>query len=251
MSVRPTDFSRRFQGNRSVAHAVDYGRSFPNSPATLDTWAPPMTRHSTRTIRTFGSVLLTAILALTIGQPVEAGPRRARLSRDLSERLAKGDGSTTRVIVCDSDAKIETLATRYGAHVKKRLRGCAVLEVTGGQLDALSQDADVDQLSGDAPVFRMSVTTEAIGADQVWAGAAGIAGFTGRGVGVAVVDTGIATHRDSGSIVVSHDFIEALGREGDDRQRPRHACLGHHQRRAPRAAIPASRPARTSSTFAR
>ena len=50
----------------------------------------------------------------------------------------------------------------------------------------------------------------------MWAGSEGIAGFTGRGIGVAVVDTGIATHRDSGSIVVSHDFVEALGREGDD-----------------------------------
>ena len=175
-----------------------------------------MTRHSTRTIRAFGTAMLTAILALTISQPVEAGQRRARLSRDLSERLAAGDASTTRVIVCGSDSKIDTLATRYGAQLKKRLRGCAVLEVTGGQLDALSQDADVDQLSGDAPVFRMSVTTEATGADQVWAGSEGIAGFTGRGIGVAVIDTGIATHRDSGSIVVSQDFIEALGRKGDD-----------------------------------
>ena len=46
-----------------------------------------------------------------------------------------------------------------------------MLEVTAGQLDALSQDADVDHLSGDVPVVRMvAVTTEAIGADQVWAG---------------------------------------------------------------------------------
>ena len=68
-----------------------------------------MTRHSTRTFGAFGTVLLTAILALTIGQPAEAGQRRARLSRDVSERLAAGDASTTRVIVSGSSLDPDTV----------------------------------------------------------------------------------------------------------------------------------------------
>ena len=69
-----------------------------------------------------------------------------------------------------TDEQVRTLAARYGATVKKSLRGGAVLEVTAGQLDALSQDPDVDHLSGDVPVQRgWAVTTEATGADQVWA----------------------------------------------------------------------------------
>ena len=71
-----------------------------------------MTRHSTRTIGAFGSILLTAILAVTISQPAEAGQRRARLSRDLSERLAAGDGSPARVIVCGPNLDADTLAAR-------------------------------------------------------------------------------------------------------------------------------------------
>ena len=54
----------------------------------------------------------------------------------------------------------------------------------------------------------MAVTTEAIGADQVWSGAfAGLRGYTGRGIGVAVIDSGIAQHRAlRGRIVASVDF---------------------------------------------
>ena len=92
--------------------------------------------------------------------------------------------------------------------MKKRLRSGAVLEVTGGQLDAISQDPDVDHVAGDVPVRRMmAVTTQATGADQVWGGLDHLRGITGRGVGVAVIDSGVFPHpalRDR--IVVSVDF---------------------------------------------
>ena len=69
-----------------------------------------------------------------------------------------------------------------------------MLEVNGGQLDALSRDADVDHLSGDVPVCRMSAeTTRAIGADQVWAGAlTAAAGSPARASAWRSIDSGIA-----------------------------------------------------------
>ena len=98
--------------------------------------------------------------------------QRARLSKDLSDRLAARVEAPTDVIVAGSDEQIEALATRYGARVKKRLRNAAVLEVSGGQLRDLSEDAEVASVSGDVPVRAMAtVTAEAIGADQVWTGA--------------------------------------------------------------------------------
>ena len=103
---------------------------------------------------------------------MEAGQRRARLSRDLSDRLAARVDASTDIIVTGTDEQVQTLATRYGARVKKRLRNAAVLEVTGGQLRDLAEDVDVSSVSGDIPVRTMStVTAEAIGADQVWQGA--------------------------------------------------------------------------------
>ena len=109
------------------------------------------------------------------------------------------------MIVTGTDDQVRTLAARYGATVKKALRHGAVLTADDGQLDALSQDADVDHLAGDVPVMRMGVTTEAIGAEQVWVGAlAGVRGFTGRGVGVAIIDSGVwEKHKDLKKRVVA------------------------------------------------
>ena len=41
----------------------------------------------------------------------------------------------------------------------------------------------------------MAVTTVATGADQVWGGFAGLPAYTGRGIGVAIIDSGIAAHQ--------------------------------------------------------
>ncbi len=107
---------------------------------------------------------------------------------------------------------MRTLATRYGAVLKKSLRGGAVLELTGGQLEALSDDPSVDHLSGDARVQRMSVTNEATGATQVWSGIAGLGGYTGRGIGVAVIDSGVTAHAAlRGRVVAEFDFTGKKG----------------------------------------
>jgi hypothetical protein len=50
--------------------------------------------------------------------PVEAGQHRARLSRDLSDRLAGRTSASTDVIVSGTDEELQTVATRYGARVK-------------------------------------------------------------------------------------------------------------------------------------
>ncbi len=153
-------------------------------------------------------IVVSALFATT----AEAGPHRARLSRDLESRIAAARGEPATVIVSGSDERVRSLATRYGAVLKKPLRGGAVLEVTAGQLEALSDDPSVDHLSGDAPVQRMAVTNEATGATQVWAGIAGLGGYTGRGVGVAVIDSGVATHAGlRGRVVAEFDFTGKKG----------------------------------------
>src|SRR6476661_574406 len=158
--------------------------------------------------RQFAAVIGAVLVAVACAGSAEAGPKRARLSRDLAERLSKADVGVTRVIVTGSPEKLQALATRYGAKIGKALHGAAVLEVNGGQLDALSQDADVDHLSGDVPVTRMGgEAAQAIGADQLWIGASKKnQGFTGAGIGVAVIDSGIAQTSDlKGRVAVSVD----------------------------------------------
>src|SRR5439155_24735567 len=141
--------------------------------------------------------------------PASAQPaHRARLSRDLAERIAQRVEASTDVIVSASDGAIDRLVARYGARLKKRVTGGAVLEATGGQIDAISQDPDTDHMAGDVTVFRMmAVTTQATGADQVWAGLDGGRGFTGSGIGVALIDSGVAPHSElKNRVVASMDF---------------------------------------------
>src|SRR6185503_9889506 len=63
----------------------------------------------------------------------------------------------------------------------------------------------------------MAVTTQATGADQVWAGIDRLAGLTGRGVSIAVIDTGVAAHQAlKDRVVFSADFTGPKGAARDE-----------------------------------
>ena len=171
----------------------------------------PRTRGSGRAI---GLSLFAALVAMLLWPAdLQADPHRARLSRDLTERLASASNASGDVILEGDRAKVEALASRYGLRVKRFMTQGAVVEVNGGQLHALSQDADVEHLSSDLRVHRMmAITTVATGADQVWGGLEGVPGLTGLGIGVAVIDSGIDNHPAlRGRVVASVDFTRTPG----------------------------------------
>ena len=147
----------------------------------------------------------------------EAGPGRARLSTDLTERLKNRQAAT--VIVAGTESELVEIAARHGANVKKMLRGAAVLEVSADQLETLSTDPAVSHLSGDVPVRRtMAVTAQTVGADQVWMKSGVTArGHSGSGIGVAVIDSGVATTHPSlrNKVVASFDFTASSGLPDD------------------------------------
>src|SRR5439155_24027754 len=174
-----------------------------------------LTRHPSK--RLLVGVLVCVCCGGVAGVSTASEAHRARLSRDLADRLAARDERATDVIVNGSAETVNAIAARYGAHVKKRLQSGAVLEVTGGQLDAISQDPDVDHVAGDVPVRRMmAVTTVATGADQAWAGLSGLRGVTGQGISVAVIDSGIAPHADlRNHLVAAMDFVGTNGSAHD------------------------------------
>ncbi len=149
--------------------------------------------------------------------PCEASaqPRRARLSRDLVERIDRGDTERASVIVTASQDRVDRIAARHGLRVAKRLENGALLEVPQGELAAVAEDPEVDQLSGNHIVLsQAALTNEAIGADQVQAGgwARGVPGLTGAGVGVAVIDSGVARMPElRNRIIASVDFTDSRG----------------------------------------
>jgi serine protease AprX len=167
--------------------------------------------------------LLAAALAATAlfaaPRPADAQARRARLSADLAQRIQAGDVEGTTVIFTGTQARVDELAARHGLRVRKRLKTGAVLDVPARRLEAVAADPAVDHLSGNQRIVsQLAVTTQAIGADQVHAGlVAGMPGLTGQGVGIAIVDSGIANVPElRGRIVASVDFTDDKGKGEDE-----------------------------------
>src|SRR3989304_4895373 len=103
---------------------------------TSGTYGAAMTDKLVRAIagrrRAARLVFAGVVLALLTALPASAGQHRARLSRDLADRVAAGSEQPTGVIISGTDTDIRTLPARSGARIRKKLRGGAVLDVTGG-----------------------------------------------------------------------------------------------------------------------
>jgi serine protease AprX len=161
----------------------------------------------------FATVLALAVAAAT---PAFAAGHRARMSADLDEQLAAGSSSID-VIVHGTRAEVDALAQRYNVRVKRYMKSGVVFRVTAGQLAALQQDDTMDHLSADVPIHSVAdVTAQTIGADQVWAGSERLPSLSGRGVGVAVIDSGVDTRHEAlkGRVVVAKDFTGGNGLDG-------------------------------------
>ena len=160
--------------------------------------------------------LLTACAFVVLASGPAGAQHRARLSADLADHLRAGSPAID-VIVSGTRQEVDVLAQRYNVRVKKHLKTGAVLRVTAGELAALQQDEAVAKLSSDIRYRSSSdILTESIGADQVWAGTDKLRALSGRGVAVAVIDSGVdANHAAlTGRIAATMDFT---GGDGTDR----------------------------------
>ena len=113
-----------------------------------------------------------------------------------------------RIIV---QAPRSVLALLNPRQLRRVLKGnAAALEVDDRQLQALERNPLVRHISGDLPVTGdVAVTNRVTRATDVWQGTAGrlglpaTPGYTGAGVGVAILDSGIAAHTALDSRVVA------------------------------------------------
>jgi serine protease AprX len=142
---------------------------------------------------------------------------KARVSADLEDHIVAGS-QTIRVIVHGTRTEVEAVAARYNLRIVRYMKSGVVLEVNAGQLAALRDDEAIDHLSGDIRIKSSVDATaiEAIGVDQVWAGAGDVPALTGKGVTVAVIDSGIDTRHNAlkKRVLASRDFT---GGDGMDR----------------------------------
>ena len=172
------------------------------------------------------SALSTALLLLT-SAPLWAQPG-ARLSDSLRKHVSSKSAGPIDVIVHGSADEVRAIAARHGLRITKKMLEGAVLQASAAQIEALG--AEVDHLSRDVEVTSfMSVTNQAIGADQVWSGVAGHPGFTGAGIGIALIDSGVWTgHRSlAGRVAFSKDFVGDTAQPARSPARSNEDPFGH------------------------
>ncbi len=167
-------------------------------------------------MKIFKAALLFSSLGVLIlgpGSSNPAGQRPPTVSADLAKDDVHGP-HRHRVIVQSTDAGLATL--RRGVHgiLRKDLSagGAVALEVTDAELAALKRNPEFAHISGDLPVAAdMAITNKVTGASTVWQGTQGLLGllggtpgYMGAGIGVAVLDSGIASHTALDTRVVAH-----------------------------------------------
>ena len=178
-----------------------------------------MTRRSVRRFCTFGSARALVVIAglVTMGAlwgatPAYADQHKNHLSRDLEAVLATVAAAPAEgidVIVSGNPALIARLATKHRVSTKRALKFGAVFTLTRAQLATMAEDLEAGALSSDQTVRSdMALVTQATGAAAAWHGdIAKLGKVTGKGIGVAIIDSGVDNHTAlAGRLIVSVDF---------------------------------------------
>ncbi len=139
--------------------------------------------------------LVAAILLLTAG--FSLGGKKPKLSRDLDAVKGGHNGATVDVIIqftqAPTDAHHQKVRNKGGAlKTKLGLIKGAHYSVPTGALDALASDPDVLYISPNRPLNgSLDHVVSSVNADLAYAN-----GWDGRGVGIAVIDSGATSVYD-------------------------------------------------------
>ena len=161
-------------------------------------------------------VLLVLCLAEAAPVRVVQAQRRAPLSGDLELLVRSRSARRARVIVHGDAEALRDLARRHRVRVVRMLAHEAVIEANAIEIERIAADAAYAHMSGDLPVrSAMSVSNKSTAADQARAGTSGllgigaIAGVTGKNIGIALIDSGIASSHKAlyGKVAWTVDFV--------------------------------------------
>jgi subtilisin family serine protease len=150
---------------------------------------------------------LIGVMAALLTVPALAeAQRHTRLSKGVSDHIASQSRGDLNVLYTGPQAEVDRLAASYWVEVVRRLEMGAVLAGNGSELQALASDGSVASLYEDAVVFgTMATSARTTGASALWRGAGrgNFGGLTGRGVTIALIDSGIANHPDIANRVLA------------------------------------------------
>ena len=153
-------------------------------------------------------IFIAAVLCLVGGLSARPfGQRRPTLSGELTHV----QGDRIRLIVQPAEgSSLLSVRGHLRGIVRRELEGSVALEVSRAEFDAMSRDNAFAHISADTTVGAdMAITNKVTGASAMWQGTSGLLGllatpgFNGTGIGVAVVDSGIAPHTALDSRVVA------------------------------------------------
>ncbi len=152
-------------------------------------------------------------LGLVLPAAHTEGQRGPTLSDDLKAALASG--VRARVIVQGEEDALSTLRLRLGRGLRRQLAGALSLDLSPAELKSLVANGGIAHLSGDLPVVAdASIVNQVTRAETVWSGQRALLGLlgqpgvTGVGIGVAVIDSGIADHAAiSGRVVARVNLV--------------------------------------------
>jgi serine protease AprX len=155
------------------------------------------------------------IIALILSVYAPRAQYVASLSQDLLQWLSMPTSADVRVIVGGTQTELEPVLARHQLSVTRWLSNGVVVVVDAPALTALAADPAVAHLSGDIMVSpTMAISDQSTEAAHTWQGGPAsfpygpIAGVTGRGIGVAVIDSGISPHKAlAGKIVANVSLL--------------------------------------------
>jgi serine protease AprX len=186
-----------------------------------------MSHHLGRSLwtRRIAGVLICLVYGSAFGFRGAQGAHRARLSIDLLAHEGRQTTQRKRVILHGTSDDVQAIAERHHLSVVRLLDGGgAVLSVNSAELTDLASDNLVDHISPDSRVrLMMTVSNTSTGATQVRTGTRGLLGLlgaypavTGKGIGVAVLDSGISTHVALRNVVASVNFVSGAHGTADE-----------------------------------
>jgi serine protease AprX len=154
-------------------------------------------------------------IAVCLSATVSGQSVLATLSGDLLTLVLSGNSQTVRIIVRGDVNTIQAVAARDGLPVLRVLDGMVVTQANAAQISALQTVSGIDGISRDALVRPfMTVSAKTMAADQARAAQPGLLGLggypavSGKGIGVAVIDSGIAAHTAlTGKVAASVSFV--------------------------------------------
>lgn len=186
-----------------------------------------MSHHAVHRLwtRRIVGVLFCLVFGSAFGFRGAQGAHRARLSVDLLVHEGRQTSQRKHVILHGTPDELQAIAERHHLSVVRLLGGGgAVFSVNSAELTDLASDSLVDHISPDSRVrLMMTVSNASTGATQVRAGTRGLLGLvgaypavTGKGVGVALLDSGVSYHVALKNVVASVNFVSGATGTADE-----------------------------------